>query len=122
MKQVRKIIESIVKQRLAEARPSEDPIIADCAGALSHALVEALEGDLIGDNAFEVMMGSAPDEDRLVLGRYEDLDAVAEVVVRDVLRDANVHDALYQIAESMLRAAMQVAHEDRGVPSKLRGR
>ena len=110
MKNARQIIESILKQRLSEAHPSEDPVASDCASALLNALVELLEGeegDIVVSNAFEYMMGSGPDEERLTLGRYEDVEAVAEIVVQNILRDPDVHDLLHNMAASMLRSAME---------------
>jgi hypothetical protein len=105
---VRKIVkESFAKSKLNEGRTS-DPIVDDTASAITHVLLETLEqeSDTIGNNAFEMVMGSAPDEDRLTLGRFEDVDATAELIVQAVYRDVDLHDALHNIASSVLRSAM----------------
>lgn len=100
-------VKQIVKEALSEGRTA-DPIVDDTAGAIVHALVSALEDedDVIASNAFEVMMGSAPDEDRLTLARFEDVDATAELVVQAVYRDPALHDQIHDIAATMLRNAM----------------
>lgn len=114
MKNVRNIINNIMKsKRLVESRhDSNDPIVDMCSNALVAALIEELEEGSIGGNALEIMMGSAPDEERLTIARYEDIDSVAELVVAKLLRDATIHDSLYYIVEGMLRSSMEAIQGD----------
>lgn len=114
MKNVRKIINDIVNnKRLVESRhDSNDPIVDMCSDALATALIEELEEGSVGGNALEIMMGSAPDEERLTLARYEDIDSVAELTVAKLLRDPGIHDSLYYIVEEMLRASMEAVKGD----------
>lgn len=104
-------IRSIVKEAMGQSldeNQSSDPVVDDTAGAIVNALVMALEDDsVIGDNAFEMMMGSAPDENRLAQVRLEDVEATSELVVQAVYRDPELHSKLKEIAMSMIESAAQ---------------
>jgi hypothetical protein len=88
---------------------SSDPIVDDTAGAIVHSLITAIEdnNDAIANDAFEVMMGSSPDEDRLTLARFEDVDATAELIVQAIYRDPGLHDTLHNMVSMLLRNAMR---------------
>lgn len=89
---------------------SSDPVVDDTAGAIVNALVMALEeDDVVGDNAFEMMMGSVPDENRLAKIRLEDVEATAELVIQAVYRDPELHSKLKEIAMSMIESAAGAA-------------
>lgn len=103
---IKKIVEeALAGGKLVEGRTA-DPIVDDTANALAHALITAMEESHIMEYAFEVMMGSQPDEDRLTLARFEDIPSTAELIVQAVYRDPGFHDALHTAAEQMLRNAM----------------
>lgn len=104
---IKKIVEEALANKLDEGRTS-DPIVDETAGAIVHSLVSTIEDedDIIASNAFEVMMGSSPDEDRLTLARFEDVDSTAELIVQAVYRDPALHDALHNVAAMILRNAM----------------
>lgn len=86
---------------------SSDPIVDETAGAICEALVRELadENSVIGNNAFEMMMGSAPDESRLTQVRLEDVEATAELVVQAIFRDPALHGELKKLAMEMIESA-----------------
>lgn len=100
-----------VKEAALAEGHTADPIVDDTAGAISQALLMSLEDDVVGSNAFEMMMGSAPDEDRLTLARLEDVDATAELIVQAVYRHPGLHDKIHQMAAEMLESAMGAMSE-----------
>jgi hypothetical protein len=104
---IKKIVEEALTSKLAEARTS-DPIVDEASGAIAEALLQTLEHEdgVIASNAFEMMMGSSPDEDRLTLARFEDVDSTAELIVQAVYRDPALHDAMHGMAAMILRNAM----------------
>ena len=105
---IKKIFKETVGSKLDENQ-SSDPVVDDTSGAIVSALVMALEENIIGDNAFEMMMGSAPDENRLTQVRLEDVEASAELVVQAVYRDPALHDALKQLAMEMIESAAEAS-------------
>ncbi len=104
-------IQNIFKEatgQMLDENQSSDPVVDDTASAIVNALVMSLdENDIVGDNAFEMMMGSYPDEDRLAQVRLEDVDATAELVVQAVYRDPELHSKLKQIAMNMIQSAAE---------------
>jgi hypothetical protein len=115
---IRKIVEEALAGRLNEDAPSSDPVVDDTAGAMVNALVQSLEDDddIIASNAFEMMMGSMPDENRLMKVRLEDVEATAELVVQAIYRDPNLHYALKQIAKDLIESAAQAIQTDVPTP------
>src|SRR5574338_1029629 len=112
---IKKIVEEARAGLLSEDAPTSDPVVDETAGAIVNALVMALEDDVIGDNAFEMMMGSMPDENRLMKVRLEDVEATAELVVQAIYRDPELHAVLKQIAMDMIESAAQAIQTDRPV-------
>lgn len=113
---IKKIVEDARKGNLDEGQTS-DPAVDDTASAIVHALITAIdeEGDAITGNAFEVMMGSAPDENRLTKVRLEDIPATAQLVVQAVYRDASLHAKLTEMAHDILQSASEaIQHDWRG--------
>ncbi len=104
---IKNIFKEAMDQPLGENQ-SSDPVVDETAGAIVNALVMALDEDpVIGDNAFEMMMGSAPDENRLTQVRLEDVEATSELVVQSVYRDPELHAKLKQIAMDMIESASE---------------
>ncbi len=102
---IKKIFQETTGSKLDENQ-SSDPVVDDTAGAIVNALVMSLEqDDIVANNAFEMMMGSAPDENRLTQVRLEDIEATAELVVQAIYRDPALHGALKQIAMDMIESA-----------------
>lgn len=100
-----------VKEAQLDENQSSDPVVDDTSGAIVSALIMALEENIIGDNAFEMMMGSAPDENRLTQVRLEDVEASAELVVQAVYRDPALHDSLKQLAMEMIESAAEAIQD-----------
>lgn len=116
-KAIKQIVEETLAGRLNEDAPSSDPVVDDTAGAIVNALLMSLEDedDVLGSNAFEMMMGSAPNEDRLMQVRLEDVESTSELVVQAIYRDPALHAALKQIAKDMIESAAQGIQTDRPV-------
>ena len=114
---LREAIVRIVKEALTENNGS-DPLVDDTAGAIAYSLVSELESptSVVASNAFEMMMGSSPDENRLTQVRLEDISATAELVVQAVYRDPSFHDAGKMIATEMIQSAMDTVEPRSGLP------
>jgi hypothetical protein len=104
---LREVIARIVKEALVDNGGS-DPLVDDTSGAIAYAITSELESptSVVANNAFEMMMGSSPDENRLTKVRLEDISAMSELVVQAVYRDAGLHDVIKQIATNMIQSAM----------------
>lgn len=116
---IRKIVEETRKGRLNEDAPTSDPVVDETAGAIVGALLMSLEGDedVLANNAFEMMMGSVPDEDRLAKVRLEDVDSTAELVVQAIYRDPELHATLKQIAKDIIESAAEAIQADVPTPA-----
>lgn len=114
---IKKIVEDVRSGALSENAPTSDPVVDETAGAMVNALVMSLEheGQTIGSNAFEMMMGSVPNEDRLAQVRLEDVDSTAELVVQAIYRDAELHRVLKEIAKDIVESAASAIQNDKPV-------
>ncbi len=114
---LREAIARIVKEALVENNGS-DPLVDDTAGAIAYSLTSEVESptSVVANNAFEMMMGSSPDENRLTQVRLEDISATAELVVQAIYRDPALHDALKGIATEMIQSAMDAVEPRSGLP------
>ena len=110
--QLRRIIREAVKRKLQEA-PEGVNFQAEVGGFLASALGTYLEeDDVVGSNAWEMMMGTLGEDELPVPGRVEDLDPLAELVTEHVLQDSQVRDAVKGIAKNLLDNLMDYAGED----------
>lgn len=110
--QLRRIVREAVNrklQRLDEAGEETIDVAGEVAEFVTGALVMWLNEDgvdLIGSNAWEMMMGTVGEEGVPVPGRVEDVDHFAEQAAAKVLADPDVKDQVTQICKLMLESAM----------------
>ena len=107
---LRRIIREAVKVKIAEAgEPEQFDIASEHAEFLGSALVMWLDDegiDLIGSNAWEMMLGTVGEENVAVPGRVEDVDHFAEQCATTVLANPELKEAITKIAKLMLESAM----------------
>ena len=106
MKNIHDAINQVVREALQEAH-SSDHLVDEVASPLVHALVTELEDpeSVIASNAFEMMMGSYPDESRLSQVQDTDVESLSELVVQRIIQDPDFRNALHTIAMDMLSSA-----------------
>jgi hypothetical protein len=109
--QLRRIIRDTVNRKLQ--RLDEAPEAVDPAGEVAEFVMGALamwldeDGiDLIGNNAWEMMMGTLGEDEIPVPGRVEDVDHFAQQAAEKVLSDPDIKDKVAQICKLMLESAM----------------
>jgi hypothetical protein len=109
---IRSVVRDIIEQTLNES--ASDSIVDDVSDGILLSLTNVIndEDDLVLSNAWEYMMGSMPDEERMALGRYEDVESTAELVVQKILKDPGLHDALHNVAATMLRSTIGLTQGD----------
>lgn len=103
---VRAAINRVVSEALTEAH-NTDRLVDEVAFPLINVLVTELEDpeSVLASNAFEQMMGSAPDEARLAQVQDTDVPALSELVVQRILQDPDFRNALHTIAMDMVSSA-----------------
>lgn len=111
--QLRRIIREAVKRKLQAL--NEDPApgggidMTEPAEFIIEALNMWLEEtgiDLIGSNAWEMMMGTLGEEEIPVPGRVEDVDHFAEKCAERVMASPDLKEKVTAIAKLMLESAM----------------
>lgn len=106
--QLRRIVREAVNRKLDEA-----PETIDISGEVAEFVTGALEMwlreegvDLIGSNAWEMMMGTVGEEGVPVPGRVEDVDHFAEQAAAKVMASLELKEHVTAICKLMLESAM----------------
>ncbi len=111
-RQLRQIIkeEASKSRRLAESPLSDDSPADQVADGVLEAFLQWFSergADLLAGNAFQVLIGTVPDEELLVPVRYEDLDVLAddaaEIVLSDEALKQHVTDICRQVLSSLMK-------------------
>lgn len=109
--QLRRIIREAVKRKMQAL--NEAPETMDVAGEVAEFVTSALDMwleeqgvDLIGSNAWEMMVGTVGEEGVPVPGRVEDVDHFAEQAATKVLASPDLKEKVTQICKLMLESAM----------------
>lgn len=97
---------SLKKESLDSPRLSE--LGEGAAFAIISQIIDDLgdDGDIV-NNAFEMWMGAEGQDEILLPAREEDLDAIAESLADDVLKDDDLREALFSALRNMLSSAMK---------------
>lgn len=109
--QLRRIIREAVQRKLRAL--DEAPETIDIPGEVAEFVTGALEMwlredgvDLIGSNAWEMMMGTLGEEGVPVPGRVEDVDHFAEQAAAKVMASPELKEHVTAICKLMLESAM----------------
>jgi len=90
----------------------DSPRLSELGEGAAFAIISQIIDDLSEDgnivnNAFEMWMGSENQDEISLPAREEDLDAIAQSLVDDVLKDDDLHEALFMALKNMLSSAMK---------------
>lgn len=110
--QLRRIIREAVNRKLERLDEAPEGTI-DIPGEVAEFVTGALEMwlredgvDLIGSNAWEMMMGTVGEEGVPVPGRVEDVDHFAEQAAAKVMASPELKEHVTAICKLMLESAM----------------